>query len=132
VRDICRQMEEGFDLYFPRKRASENTGKQLDCGLNQSFRPPGLLAFEGIHFNGEFGRTNDMRQIQKLPASHLRAIAEIRIFCQRVMLPSTGRFNRFSPPDSCCAVEIEKASGKMASAVLDNEMAIENHGFDLS
>src|SRR5207244_496756 len=101
-------MEEGLDLDFPRQLASENSGKQFDGGLNQSFRPSSLLALERIHLDRKFRRANDVRQIKKFPSSHLRAVTKIRVFRQRIVLPASCTFNGIAPPDSRCSVEVEE------------------------
>ena len=90
-----------------------------------------MLALERIHFDRQFGGTDDVRQVQKFPARHLSAITQIRIFGQRVVLPAARGFDRLPPPDSGSAIEIEKASGEVAAAVFDDEMAVQNDGFHL-
>ena len=124
-------MEEGLDLDFPRQLASENSRKQFDGGLNQSFRPSSLLALERIHLNRKLGGTNDVRQVKELPSGHLGAIAEIGVFSQRIVLPSSSAFNCGAPPNACRAVEIEEPPGEMPSAVFDDEVAIENYRLHL-
>ena len=104
-------MEECFGLYLPRQIASEDSRKQFDGGLDQAFRPSSLLAFERIHFNGKFGGTNDVRQIQKLPSCHLCAVAEIGVFRQRIVLPPTGAHDGIASPDACSSIEIEESAG---------------------
>src|SRR5438105_4963483 len=124
-------MEKGFDLDLPGQIASENPRKQFDGGLNQPFRPSSLLALERIHLNRKLGGANDVRQIKEFPSGHLGAIAEIGVFRQRIVLPAAGAFNCSPPPDPCGSVEIEEPSGEMPSSVLDDKVAIENHGFHL-
>src|SRR5207253_2903506 len=123
--------EKCFGLYLPGQIAPEDSRKQFDGSLNQSFRPPRLLAFERIHFDRKFGGANDVRQIQKLPSRHLCAVAEIGIFRQRIVLPSTGALDRISPPDARSPVEIEESPGEMTSAVFDDEVPVEDHRLDL-
>ncbi len=58
-------------------------------------------------------------------------IAEIGVFRKRVVFPATGRFDRLAPPDACRSIEIEEAARQMTSAVLDHEMAVQDHRLDL-
>ena len=59
-------------------------------GLDESFGPTRLLCFEGRHFDGHFGGTFDILKIFEAPALQLRAIAEVGVFGQRVMLPASS------------------------------------------
>ena len=47
-----------------------------------------LLRFEAIHIHGQLGRRNDIGEEDELPARELRAITQVEIFRQRVMLPA--------------------------------------------
>ena len=72
-----------------------------------------------------------MRQVKELPAGQLRPITEIRIFRQRVVLPSACCLDGSSAPNTRRTVEIEKPAGQVPAAVFDDEMTIENDGFHL-
>ena len=101
-------------------------------GLHQALGPAGLLRFEAVHVYRQLGRALDVRQIQKLPAFQLRAIREIGVFGERVVLPAAGLVNGFAAPHSGGAVEIEKSAAAGTRAVFDHKMAVEQDGFHLS
>ena len=53
-----------------------------------------LLRFERVHLDRQFRRRHVVGQEDELPAAQLRAIAEIEIFGQRVVLPAAGIHDR--------------------------------------
>ena len=65
------------------------------------------------------------------PAAQLRAIAQVEIFGQRVVLPAAGVVDRRAPPDARRAVEIEEAARPVAAAVLEHEVPVEQNRLDL-
>src|SRR4029077_18592124 len=77
-----------------------------------------------------FGGTLDILQVQESPATKLRAIREIGIFGERVVLPAAGVLYGFAAPDARGAVEIKETPAAGACTMLDNEMAVEENTFD--
>ena len=65
-------------------------GQQLHRDLRQALGPARLLHLEAVGFDRQLRRALDARDINEFPALQLRAIAEIGIFGQRVVLPSAG------------------------------------------
>ena len=74
---------------------------------------------------------DDVGQEHEPPAAQLRAVAEVEILGQRVVLPAAGVGDRFAPPDAGRAVEIEEAAGAVAAAVLEHEVRVEQDRLDL-
>ncbi len=73
-----------------------------------------LLGFEAVHVDGQFRRHEHIGQIDELPSPHLRAVAEIEIFGERVVMPAIGVLNAGLAPDACSAVELKKPSAAAA------------------
>ena len=65
------------------------------------------------------------------PAAQLRAVAEIEILGERVVLPAAGVVDGRPAPDAGRAVEVEEAPAAVAAAVLEDEMAVEQDRLDL-
>src|SRR2546423_2919819 len=114
-----------FDLDDERKRAAPDGGQQFLAGLDRAFRPAMLLGFETVHVDRQLGRRDNIRQENKFPASELRAIAQVEIFGQSVVLPPARFADARPTPESGGSVEIEKAAAAAASRLLEEQMALE-------
>ena len=122
-------MEGGFELHLERRSASPDGGQKLFGRLNQAFRPAGLLGLEGIHLHRKLRGALDGRVVHKLPATQLRAVGEVCVLGERVVLPAAGVGDGRAPPHPGRAVEVEEAPGKIPPAVLDNEVSVEQNRF---
>ena len=100
-------------------------GQQLLAGLDGALGPAVLLALEGVHLHRELGRRDHVLQEDELPALQLRAVGEVQVLGERVVLPAAGVVDGVAPPDAGGAVEVEEAPGAVAGAVLDDEVAVE-------
>ena len=69
---------------FERSRS----GQQFLRALRQPLGPAELLHLETVDFNRQFGRAIEPGQVDELPALQLRAVAEVGIFGERVVLPA--------------------------------------------
>ena len=98
--------------------------------LHQALGPARLLRLEGVHFHGQLGGAFDVRQVEKFPAEELRAVGEIGVLGERVVLPAAGFVDRAAAPHAGGAVEIEEAAAARARAVLHDEVAVEQDRFD--
>ena len=76
---------------------------------------------------GKFGRGDHVREEDELPAGELRAITQIEIFGQRVVLPAARLLDADCPPEPGRAVEIEEAAAAAARRLFEQEMAIQEH-----
>ena len=74
---------------------------------------------------GSFGRRHEVRKEHEFPATRLRAVAEIQVLGQRVVLPAAGVDDGASAPDAGRAVEVEEQPGAVAAAVLEDEVRVE-------
>src|SRR5437588_9225655 len=86
-----------------------------------------LLGLEAIHIDRQLCRGNNVGQENKLPAGQLRAITQIQVLGQRVMLPAAGLFNARFSPEPGRSVKVEKATTARARGLFENEMAVEKH-----
>src|SRR4030095_14798008 len=59
------------------------------------------------------------------------AVAQIEILGERIVLPAARVVNRRAPPDAGRAVEIEEQAAAVASAVLEDEMTVQENGLNL-
>jgi len=82
-----------------------------------------LLRLEGVHLDRQLRRRDQIRQEQELPAAQLRAVAQVEIFGERVVLPAAGVVDRHAAPDAGRAVEVEETPAAVARAVLEHEVA---------
>ena len=69
---------------------AENPRQQLETRLHRALGPAVLLRLEGVHLHRHFGRGDEVGQEDELPALQLRAVAQVEIFGQRVVLPAAG------------------------------------------
>ena len=90
-----------------------------------------LLRLERVHLHRHFGRRDQIRQEHELPAAQLRAVAEIEVLGQRVVLPAARVDDRRATPDAGRAVEVEEEARAVAAAVLEHEVAVEQDRLDL-
>src|SRR5947207_15666648 len=86
-----------------------------------------LLGLETIHFHWQLGWRHHVRKKNEFPASELRAIAQIEIFTERVVLTAPGLLDARTPPKPGCAAAIEKTSAPAARRLLDHQMAVQKH-----
>src|SRR4029079_18141333 len=94
-------------------------------------RPGLLLPFEGVKLDRDLRRWDHAWHEHESPAAQLRAIAEVEIFGERVVLPAAGVVDRRPPPHAGGAVEVEEPAAAVAAAVLEDEMAVEQDRLDL-
>src|SRR5262249_24748196 len=132
VADVGGGGEEGFSLDVPRRVRCEKLGQDFLCSVHQAPCPARLLSLSAVHSRGELHGALAVRQVEELPAFELGAIRKVGVFGQRVVLPAARGFNGSPAPDAGGAVEIEKSASTGASAVFDDEVAVEKNGFDLS
>ena len=83
------------------------------------------LLLEGDHLRRQFCGGAELREVDKLPALELTAIAEVEVLGEGVVLPSAAVIDGGSAPHAGGAVEVHEPPGAVARGVLDDEMAIE-------
>src|SRR5271166_144344 len=132
IRDVGSEVKTGFGFLAPGNIGLQDTAQQLDGDLRETLGPAGLLHLKTVSLDRQFRRAFDRGHVDKTPAFQLGAIAEIGIFGERIVLPAARIFYHASAEDSRCAVEIEKQPGARTRAMLDDEVAIEQHRFYFS
>ena len=120
-------MARGFELDQQWQFAAPDRGQQFLAGLNRAFGPAMLLRFEAVHIDGQLGGRHHVRQENKFPARELRAVAQIEIFGQRVVLPASGFLDAGTPPQTGRPVEIKKSPAPAARCLFEQKMTIEEH-----
>ena len=90
VVEVRRQVEERLDLDLHRQIRLQEVRQHLAAGLDRPLGPAVLLRLEGVHLDRHFRRRDDVGQEQELPAAQLRAVAEVEILGQRVVLPAAA------------------------------------------
>src|SRR5208282_4509295 len=131
VADVGREMEKIPPFAVPGGVGFHNARKDFFRGLHQTLGPTGLLRFEAVHIDGQFGSAFDLREIEEFPTFELRPIGKVGVLGKSVVLPAAGFFDGSTAPDACRAVEVEKGAAAGARTVLDDEVAVEKNGFDL-
>ncbi len=131
VADVGGEVVPGLEFGVPGGVAFEDAGEDLFAGLDEAFGPAGLLSFEGGHLDGELGGALDVLEVFELPADELGAIAEVGVFGEGVVLPATGGGDGLAAPHASGAVEVEEDACAAAATVLEDEVAVEEDGFDL-
>src|SRR4029453_14114048 len=84
-----------------------------------------LLGLNPIHIDWKLSGSYHVDQKNKFPARQLRAIAEIEIFTQRVVLPPAAFLDARASPQPGRSIEIEKAAAPAARGLLEQKMAIQ-------
>ncbi len=125
VVEVRRQVEERLRLDAERQVRPEDVRQQLAARLDGALRPPVLLRLEGVHLHRHFGRRNQAGHEDEPPAAQLRAVAEVEVLGQRVVLPAARIGDRLAPPDARRAVEVEEESRAVPAAVLEHEVRVE-------
>src|SRR4026207_1228074 len=125
--EIGNKMAGRLQLDRHRQLTPPNFRQQFFAGLNGAFRPTMLLRLEAIHIDRQFRRGHNVGKKDKFPPRQLRAITQIQILRQRVVLPATSRFNARFSPESGRSVEVEKATTTRAPGLFEDEMAVKKH-----
>src|SRR5207249_11459671 len=127
VGEVRHQMRGGIKFYRKRKAAGPDRGQQFLARLEWPLGPAMLLRLETIHIHRQLRRSNNIGEINKLPARELSAITQIEIFAQRVVLPAAALLNAGTPPQACGPVKIEKSAASAARRLLKKQMPIQKN-----
>ncbi len=77
---------------------------------------------------GKLGGGDEIGEEDEAPALELRTVAEIEVFGEGIVLPAAGVFDAGAAPEAGGAVEIEEAAAAAAGGLLEEQVAIEEHG----
>ncbi len=80
------------------KVAAPDGWKQFLAGLDRALRPAVLLRLEAVHIHRQLSWRDDVRKENELPARKLRAVTQIQVFSQGIMLPPSGLVDAGAPP----------------------------------
>ena len=94
VVEVGGEVEERLDLDLERQIRAQDRRQQLAAGLDRALGPAVLLRLEGVHLDRHFGRRDEVGQEDELPAAQLRAVAQVEILGQRVVLPAARVVDR--------------------------------------
>ena len=125
VGEVRGEVEGRLHLDGQGQRRGQDLRQQLLAGLDRALGPAVLLALEGVHLHRDLGRRDHVLQEHEPPALHLRAVGEVEVLGERVVLPAAAVDDRLAAPDARGAVEVEEAAGAVAPAVLEDEVAVE-------
>src|SRR6267143_2030787 len=128
IRKIRDQVAGRFSFDREWKLAPPNPRQQFLAGLNGAFGPAVLLRLETIHVHRQFRRRHDVGKKNKFPSHQLRAITQIEIFTERVVLPAAGLLYTCAPPKTGRSVEVKKTSTSAARRLFQQKMAVQKHG----
>src|SRR4029453_17609075 len=103
----------------------------LFAGLDRTLCPPMLLRLKAIYVDGKLGRHDGLRQVNEPPAFHLRSIAEVEVFGQRVVMPASRIDYAGFAPDPGSAVEVKKSSAATPGSLLEEEVPIKEERLHL-
>src|SRR5690348_2680996 len=117
-------MRGGLELHQQRQLRPPDRGQQLEAGLDRAFRPAVLLRLEAIHIDRQFRRRDEIRQEYEPPALQLRAVAQVEVLRERIVLPATGIRDARTPPEARCTIEIEKPSATAAGGLFEQEVPV--------
>ena len=119
-----------FEFYCEREVASPDCGKQFLTSLDRTLRPTVLLRLEAVHIHRQLSRCDHVRKEDELPARKLRAITQIQVFRERVMLPAACFLDAGASPQTSRSIEIEETPAAASRRLLQQEMPIEKHRLD--
>ena len=131
VVEVGREVKERLRLDALWEGGGEQRREELPAGLDGPLGPAVLLRLEGVHLDRDFRGGDDVGNEHEPPAAKLRAVAQVQVLGQRVVLPATRVVDGDPAPDASGAVEVEEPAPTMASAVLEHEVAIEENRLDL-
>ena len=89
-----------------------------------------LLRLEAVHVYGQLGGRDYVREENKFPAGELRAITQVEIFGQGIVLLAARFIDARPAPESRRSVEIEETPAAAASGLLEEQMSVEEHRLD--
>ena len=87
-----------------------------------------LLGLESVHVHRQFRGCHEVRHEDEAPAVELRAVAEVEILRQCVVLPAACVLDGGAAPEARSAVEVKEPSAAASGRLFEQEVTIEEHG----
>lgn len=122
---VTAQVRQRVQLDPRRKSPAQQARQQLSRRLHAALRPSTLLHQKRPRRGGKFGRHAQVLSEDEPPARHLRPIAYVQVFGQRVALPTAGLGQRAPPPKPRSAVEVEEPPAPVSPDLLDEEVSVQ-------
>src|SRR5919198_3080556 len=97
---VGHQMPGRLQLDKEGQVAAPDARQKFLARLDGTFGPAMLLRFETVHVHRQLGRRDHVGEENKSPALELRAIAQIEIFAERVVLPAAGLLDASLAPET--------------------------------
>lgn len=130
VCEIGSEVGSRFHFHIKRYLCAPDGGQYFFADLDGPLGPAVLLALETVHVDRKFSRGFDLIEEDETPALELGAVAEIHVFGQCVVLPTSGISDARFAPDPAGAIEGEESARAVACGLLQFQMAVEKHGLD--
>lgn len=130
VGEVGGEVGGGFDFVAERGAAAPDFGEDFFADLDGAFGPAMLLGFEAVHVWREFGRDDDVFEVNEAPAFELGAVGEVEVFGEGVVLPAAGFGDGLAAPDAGGAVEVEVVAVAAAGGLFEDEVAVEEEGLE--
>jgi len=131
VGEVRREVGGGLDLQAQGDVAAPHVAEGLFAHLDGALGPAVLLALEAVHVRRELGGDDDVLEVDEFPAFELRAVAEVQIFREGVVLPAAAGFDGGPAPDAGGAVEVQEFAVAAAGRLLQHEVAVQKQGLQL-
>ena len=106
------------------KFGGDDLRRQLEQTLCIAGRPARLLLFVSGQLRRDLARHLYFGQKERTPAGHLRAIAQVEVFGQRVGGPATGCLNAAAPPDTASAIKGNQPTAAITRRLLDDKVRV--------
>src|SRR5207248_3318006 len=85
------------------------------------------LLLKGQHFRRQFCRRAELWEINELPALELRAVTEIEVLSESIVLPAARVVDGGAPPHAGGPIEVHEPARSIARRVLDDEMPVQEN-----
>ena len=118
-------MHQRLELDRGAERPAKQAGKQLARGLDAALGPAPLLDQERGGGARQLGWHTHVIAERKAPTRHLRPVADVQVFRERVVLPAARVNDCLPAPQPRRTVEVEEAAAAAASPLFDQEVAVQ-------
>ena len=127
VGEVWREVEEGFDPLHGRERRGHYAAEELCGRLHRPLRPTVLLRANALTSSGSSAnKVTTLSRWMNFHSGELRAVGEIEVLGQRVVLPAAARPDGLLAPHPARPREVEEPTGGRSCAVFDEVMSVEH------
>ena len=118
-------MHQRLELDRGPEGSPQQAREQLARSLNATLGPSPLLHQERGGRARQLGRHTDVVAERKAPTRHLRPVADVQVFGERVVLPAARVGERLPAPQPGRTVEVEESAAAAAAPLFDQEVAVQ-------